>query len=651
MFYGMKYFVCLACGLLFVAGLSTTWAEDFVTTDGRTFPKAEIVRVTQDGIVISTGGNFTTLLKFSELPEETQIKYRYDDFEVMLQKAENYNGQVTNHLTDAFTLSQLEEAKKKAAAEHKLLGFVMVWGQYFGTATSLLDQGGDAATAHFYYVFKDDLVLVYVRHETELGKVPDAVKKGFFGPDEGGFAPNMAVTDSTATTFICEIPFAGKNREGRTKLFRVGIEKIRLYLAHGTSSVAAPAGTAASTTAAAPTDSTNASTADATPVKADEVKVITLKSGAKVIGSIDTTQNMEGITFVNLSINGEPPKIKTVSEDQIASIAPATGEEDPAYKLMLGDESKEVGWYQNAITKQFKPWFLKYPESPHKQEMEAKLAAFQDELYQVQQGNHRKGSQWQKTASLTATNSVAPTPQTNAVASTNATSVATPVPVVSTNSPTPSSPPKVSPPKETLRIPAPPPTPKLNIRDVAAKMLYTFLFFPQNFKSLVVVLFFSVLVVFIVLVQAEVFMNAYSATGWSGIGALAGGLALLLFGGAALYIYGYEGMVSEATRQSLFLTVKGFISPLFPRFLWDSIILGLVEYVILIVSVAPLTAWLFKSSWIAAVISWMSALVCGALLALCLSSWMSGGDNINHFKIPPDESTVTTSGNMQDLTP
>lgn len=74
------------------------------------------------------------------------------------------------------------------------------------------------------------MVLVFVRHETELGKVPAAVNKGFRGPDEGGFAPNMAVTDATATEFIVEIPTRGKDGPGRDPQFAAGAEKINAWM-------------------------------------------------------------------------------------------------------------------------------------------------------------------------------------------------------------------------------------------------------------------------------------------------------------------------------------------------------------------------------------------------------------------------------------
>ena len=94
-------------------------------------------------------------------------------------------------------------------------------------------QGGNSRLAHFYDVFHDNLVLVFVRHESELGNVPDSVKKGFNGPDEGGFAPNMAVVTADCSQFVCEIPSGGEHSNGqiREQIFRQKIAVIKQFIA------------------------------------------------------------------------------------------------------------------------------------------------------------------------------------------------------------------------------------------------------------------------------------------------------------------------------------------------------------------------------------------------------------------------------------
>ena len=207
---------------LLLAGHHACEAEDITTLDGKTYANVTISQYLPEGVVILVKGQQKGI-KYANLPPDLRFKYQCE-----LAMSTAAKARVTLKLTDAFRLSQLEEAKKKAIAEGKPLGFIMVWDQYFGQATGLVDQGGPSGTAHFHHVFKDQLVLVFVRHEDELDKVPKAVKQGFSGPDEGGFAPNMAVVDPKAETFFVEIPYGGKESNGaiREKVFRAGIEKI-----------------------------------------------------------------------------------------------------------------------------------------------------------------------------------------------------------------------------------------------------------------------------------------------------------------------------------------------------------------------------------------------------------------------------------------
>jgi hypothetical protein len=151
---------------------------------------------------------------------------------------------MTPQLSDAFSLGDLDQAKRRAQQERKPLGFILVWGQYFGKSASPRGNDGPSALVHFYEVFHDELVLVYVRHETEIGIVPPAVSKGFSGPDEGGYAPTMAVTDATATEFIVQIPYRDLDEAGRNEIFVSGGKKIDQWLSTHPDAVATPTPTA-----------------------------------------------------------------------------------------------------------------------------------------------------------------------------------------------------------------------------------------------------------------------------------------------------------------------------------------------------------------------------------------------------------------------
>lgn len=113
---------------------------------------------------------------FLNLTDEIRKKYHYNPFDAGLAlEARNVIGTVSKK--QGFWLESLDEAQKKAIAEGKPLGFIMVWDGFFDKKASAFNPGSEAALLPFYNVFKDSVVIVIVSHERELGKVPDSVKK------------------------------------------------------------------------------------------------------------------------------------------------------------------------------------------------------------------------------------------------------------------------------------------------------------------------------------------------------------------------------------------------------------------------------------------------------------------------------------------
>ncbi len=217
----MKHLLSLAV-VCCAASLST--AEDITTLDGHTYTDVRDVALKHNGLffVVGSGDSLKGVtVPFSNLPNDIKEKYHYDPFEVGLAFArENRPVYLTRNM--AFSLDNLEAAKKKAKAEKKLIGFILEWDSFFNKPANPMERGSESGLAHFYDVFNDSLVLVFVRHESELDKVPASVKVGFGGPEEGGFAPNMAVVTADCSQFVCEIPFGGDHSNGqiREQIFR-----------------------------------------------------------------------------------------------------------------------------------------------------------------------------------------------------------------------------------------------------------------------------------------------------------------------------------------------------------------------------------------------------------------------------------------------
>jgi hypothetical protein len=224
-----SFFSLLAVGLT----LNLAAAEDITTLDGQTYGEVRDVSLKPGGLFFVVGPDAAmkgVTVPYANLPDDVKERHHYDPYELGLAYArQNRPINLTKNL--AFSLDQLAAAKQKAKAEKKLLGFIMEWDTFF-IPSHPMNRGSNAGLAHFYDVFHDNLVLVFVRHESELGLVPGAVGQGFNGPEEGGFAPNMAVVTADATQFVCEIPYGGDQSNGqiRETIFRQKIDVIKKFI-------------------------------------------------------------------------------------------------------------------------------------------------------------------------------------------------------------------------------------------------------------------------------------------------------------------------------------------------------------------------------------------------------------------------------------
>jgi len=216
--------VCLAVNL--------ASADDLTALDGTTYENIRDVSVKPNGLFFVVGEGDSVkgvMLAFTNLTDETQEKYHCDPYDIGMAVARQDQVVYLNKKL-AFSLDQLAAAEKKAQAEHKLLGFILVWDSFFVPSRPVGDYSNNAL-AHFYDVFHDNMVLVFVSHERERGKVPPAVARGFNGPDEGGYSPSMAVVTADCSHFICEVPYRKQDFAGREQIFRDRIAIIKKFLA------------------------------------------------------------------------------------------------------------------------------------------------------------------------------------------------------------------------------------------------------------------------------------------------------------------------------------------------------------------------------------------------------------------------------------
>src|SRR5580692_775598 len=224
-----KYLLSL---VVLCCAIDRSSADDITTLDGKKYENVSSVALQPNGLYFIVGSEDSmqgVTVPYTNLPPDILDKYHYDPFEIAISFARlNRPINLTKNL--AFSLDNLDAAKKKAKDENKMIGFIMEWDTMLVPAYPM-GEGSESGLAHFYNVFRDGMVLVFVRHESELNSVPDAVKRGFSGPEEGGFAPNMAVVTADCSRFVCEIPFGGKESNGRVReaIFRQKIEVIKAF--------------------------------------------------------------------------------------------------------------------------------------------------------------------------------------------------------------------------------------------------------------------------------------------------------------------------------------------------------------------------------------------------------------------------------------
>jgi hypothetical protein len=125
---------CLFRLFIFGCIISLCSAEDITTLDGQKYEDVRDVTLKHNGLFFVSGSGDTmkgVTVRFSNLPDDLKQKYHYDSYEAgMLFARQNQIVYLSKNL--AFSLDSLEAAKKKARAEKKLLGFIMVWGTHVG---------------------------------------------------------------------------------------------------------------------------------------------------------------------------------------------------------------------------------------------------------------------------------------------------------------------------------------------------------------------------------------------------------------------------------------------------------------------------------------------------------------------------------------
>jgi len=194
--------------LALTACLLPALAEDLTTLDGQTYADVRDVTLKQNGLFFVTGSGAAlkgVTVPYTNLADGVKTKYHYDPFEMGLMTARQ-TPIVYLSKKVAFSLDQLEAAKARAKAEKKMIGFIMEWDSMLVPAKPMDGAGSDSGLAHFYVAFKDSLVLVFVRHEDELGKVPTPCSRASAARKKAALRPTWPSSPPIARSSSAKSP-------------------------------------------------------------------------------------------------------------------------------------------------------------------------------------------------------------------------------------------------------------------------------------------------------------------------------------------------------------------------------------------------------------------------------------------------------------
>jgi hypothetical protein len=125
-----------------------------------------------------------------------------------------------------YRMDQLEEAKRRAAAEDKPIGWIASYPEYLAPYAKIRGNGSHAATAYAIRAFQNETVLVFSDARTENHHEPKIVDEALHSPNPHYTVPGVVILTPALDKVICTAPFASDAKE-RIRIFTEALKKIR----------------------------------------------------------------------------------------------------------------------------------------------------------------------------------------------------------------------------------------------------------------------------------------------------------------------------------------------------------------------------------------------------------------------------------------
>jgi len=123
-------------------------------------------------------------------------------------------------------MSQLDEVKKRAAAEHKPIAWIGTFAKTLAPYDNLMGKSSHAATAYAIRALQNDTILIYSEAETENHKEPAIVDHELHTPNPHYMAPVVVILNPSLDKVIAKILYTPDAKE-RVRVYTDVLKKIR----------------------------------------------------------------------------------------------------------------------------------------------------------------------------------------------------------------------------------------------------------------------------------------------------------------------------------------------------------------------------------------------------------------------------------------
>jgi len=123
-------------------------------------------------------------------------------------------------------MSQLEDVKKRAAAEHKPIAWIGTFAKTLTPYDKPMGQSSHAATAYAIRALQNDTILIYSDSETENHQEPAIVDRELHTPNPHYTAPVVVILTPSLDRVITKILYIPDSKE-RVRIYTEALKKIR----------------------------------------------------------------------------------------------------------------------------------------------------------------------------------------------------------------------------------------------------------------------------------------------------------------------------------------------------------------------------------------------------------------------------------------